>query len=380
MVLINGDTYNLYSPDDSIEAIVIALKTRSIPAEDAVEQSLDAARWLLKHGAQMLYFKYCSTFDSTEKGNIGPVVDALMELLDAPCTLLCPSLPINGRTVKDGTLYVNGVPLSESSMRYHPLNPMVESRLDVLMTRQSRYSCLVIGSEICRASIDELTQRICDVSKHCCLIPDYTVDEDGVRLAEVYGHLPLLTGGSGLLEHLAHHFCSFSASGTEFECPCPEDKRRLILAGSCSEMTQKQTHAYLESGKKAIRIFPDKLLSGEQGAEDFFRCISQMDDDLLIYSTAAVEELCTEEVSDMLENLMGELAFYAQSQGIHRLIVAGGETSGAVIRRLNYGIFSIMGSVSPGVPAMHPLGSGNMLIVLKSGNFGDESFFLRALS
>ena len=139
-LLINGDSYRGYRPGEDIRAVVVALKTRSIEPEAAADQSEAAAKWLLEQGAEKIYFKYCSTFDSTPRGNIGPVTDRLMELLDEPYTLLCPSLPVNGRKVKGGVLYVNGVPLGESSMRFHPVNPMSESRIDKLMAPPEQIS------------------------------------------------------------------------------------------------------------------------------------------------------------------------------------------------------------------------------------------------
>ena len=180
------------------QAVVIALKTRTCPPGEAVDRSMAAFSWLKAHGARMLYFKYCSTFDSTENGNIGPVLDAALERWDIPYTLLCPALLENGRSVKDGKLYVNGVLLEDSPMKDHPLNPMRDSRLKYLMERQSRYPCFNLGE-------GELERGFRPYEKpgHYYLIPDYYEEKHGRMIAKQYGNLPLLSGGSGLLRMIA---------------------------------------------------------------------------------------------------------------------------------------------------------------------------------
>lgn len=385
VILINGNEYSSYAPG-SEEAIVIALKTRSVDAKEAVSQSLAAARWLLGHGARQLYFKYCSTFDSTAEGNIGPVTDALMELVDTPFTLLCPALPINGRTVKDGVLYVNGVPLSESPMRYHPLNPMLESSIELLMGRQSRYPCVTLRDAVFSEGGESVSQRLTESARrfgHITAVPDYYRPEHGAGLAEAFGGLPLLTGGSGLLEHLARRVRDRDTQQPESAGPEARG-RRLILCGSCSSMTQKQVKAYLDAGKRAIRVEPAALLAGSQTEDGLMRAVRSAQDDLLLYSTAGKNELVVSaggvDIPALLERLMGELAACGEAAGVRRIIVAGGETSGAVTRRLGHALFRIGGDAAPGVPVMIPLDSPDMRLVLKSGNFGDEDFFLKTLA
>ena len=181
--------------DDEVQAVVIALKSRAIPPEDAVRLSCEAVRALRLSGARQIYFKYCSTFDSTPRGNIGPVTDALMELLEERYTLLCPSLPANGRTVENGILYVNGVPLAQSPMRNHPINPMRNSSIPELMAAQSRYPCFALTG-------GSLRLPPCDAA-HFTAVPRYRTGEDGESIAAQFGELRLLTGGSDLLYHLA---------------------------------------------------------------------------------------------------------------------------------------------------------------------------------
>lgn len=375
---IPGDMLRDFRP----EAVVVALKSRSIAADRAVLQSLEAARWLLGLGAQQLYFKYCSTFDSTPAGNIGPVTDALLDLTGSRYTVLCPSLPVNGRTVRDGVLYVNGVPLAESSMRNHPINPMTKSNLTELMEAQSRYPCFWLSRRQMEGqdpAADYLGQG------RFTVVPPYENDEDGQQIAERFGNLPLLTGGSGLLEHLGRRF-GINASAAEDskfseDLPMP----RLLLSGSCSAMTQRQVQVYLEHGGAALRLEPDKLLSGEQTEEMLLQAVAQAQGDLLLYSTAdpaqvrCYQQAGIQRVSALLEGLMGRLAVCGRRHGYRRIVVAGGETSGAVAQALGLKAYRVGKNAAPGVPELWPIDQEGFGLVLKSGNFGEERFFLDAL-
>ena len=241
------------------QAVVIALKTRTCPPGEAVDRSMAAFSWLKAHGARMLYFKYCSTFDSTENGNIGPVLDAALKRWDIPYTLLCPALLENGRSVKDGKLYVNGVLLEDSPMKDHPLNPMRDSRLKYLMERQSRYPCFNLGA-------DELEREIRPYEKtgHYYLIPDYYEEKHGRMIAEQYGNLPLLSGGSGLLRMIARTWEPDEERNvhTPSRCTAP-----VILAGSCSEATRTQIRYYESKGGASLRIHPLRFVQGIQTME-----------------------------------------------------------------------------------------------------------------
>lgn len=386
-ILINGNAYERYQPSNEDEAIVIALKIRSIEPEAAAAEASAAAKWLLEQGAEHLYFKYCSTFDSTDRGNIGPVTDSLMELMNCPFTILCPALPVNKRTVTNGILYVDGVPLGESHMRYHPLNPMLHSKVEELMARQSKYPCVTLNHRTLqngREALDAHIRNLLQTAKRLTGVVDYDITDQGDFLAALFGKLPLLTGGSGLLEFLARRYKPGGERQEEvFPKPCPCGPR-LLLAGSCSRMTQKQIRRYMDQGKAAIRIDPKKLISGEQRVEELKKAIRFADRDLLLYSTVPPEDLTTgsngEDVSGLLESVMGELALCGRDFGYKKIVVAGGETSGAVVQRLNYAIFKIGRDAAPGVPEMMPLEGPELRLVLKSGNFGDEAFFLNALT
>ncbi len=362
------------------QAIVIALKSRTQERKDAVADSLTAAEFLLSQGAKQLYFKYCSTFDSTPEGNIGPVADALMERAGAPYTLLCPSLPANGRTVEGGSLFVNGVPLHQSHMKDHPLTPMRDCRVDRLMAPQSRYPSRVLPREA-------LNGFRPPEDGPCYLIPDYSTDEDGRRIAHTWGRLPLLTGGSGLLEHLAREW----TGGTAEKGRIPKAGTRgraLLLAGSCSKATLGQIAWYQAQGKPSFKLDPGALLTGAQTFEDawdFVAAHQGAEDTVLVYSSDTPERvreyqrLGAGKVAALLEGITARLAQRAVEAGYTRIISAGGETSGAVTKGLGFQSYLIGPSVAPGVPVMVPAEAPGIRLVLKSGNFGGEDFFGQAL-
>lgn len=217
------------------QAVVIALKTRSISPIRAAHEVRAALFRLDELGAKQFYVKYCSTFDSTPTGNIGPSVDAAMEVFHVPYTLLCPSLPVNGRTVRGGKLFVNGVPLNESHMKNHPLNPMWDSNIAMLMKPQGKYPCLILNAESMRESSETiltLVEKFHESHEHFYIIPDYETDEQGARIADLFSKLQLFTGGSGLLEHLAPRL-PVGSTGQRFP-PAATEGRGIILCGSCS--------------------------------------------------------------------------------------------------------------------------------------------------
>ena len=384
-VLFNGTPETEPELSEETRAVVIALKTRTMPRERAVAESLNAFRKLKKMGARQFYLKYCSTFDSTKDGNIGPVADAIMTAWNIPYTVLCPSLPVNGRTVKNGILYVNGVPLAESPMRNHPLTPMRDSRLVNLMEMQSKFPAKVIGSSsmIAAGSVAP--------GKPCYLIPDYETDEDGDRIAAFFGNLSFLTGGSGLIGALGRRYVKLYGTIQESRASSMTQKesaptgKTLVLAGSCSAMTLRQIADYTGQGAASYRLLPDELLDGRQNVENVFAWIQEQESGSLIFSSATPEDLeksqrlGKERVAAKIEETLAGLARMAAEHGYTRIIVAGGETSGAVTQALGYQAFQIGESVAPGVPVMTPLANPSLRLVLKSGNFGQEDFFTRAL-
>ena len=439
---------------ENIDAVVIALKSRALEAREAADQTEAAARWLVEEGAEQIYVKYCSTFDSTEKGNIGPVCDRLVQWTGQRFTLLCPSLPANRRTVKDGILYVDGVPLAESPMRFHPVNPMKQSRIKDLMEMQSQYPCHEMGNSF--AGYMEAGQKRVgeENSDHYYLIPDYETEKDGQAIAREFGTLRLLTGGSGLCEALAEYHTGRKGAlnrehtgknGTVGISPerlpkCREEesggkkKKLLILAGSCSKATRRQIEAWQQAGKRCVRIDPEELLEDFSVLDQAKRKIREMEGELLVYSVrlsgdeagkcgdkeaadgarvsretaggvgadggaadgARMDREPTDgvratrcepegktpdsqwEKSSVLDRAFSQLALYGTCCGCERLIVAGGETSGAVTRALGYRAFYVGASIAPGVPVLTPTENPGMRLVLKSGNFGGELFFQEA--
>lgn len=385
-VLFNG----VPGEDDELEACraaVIALKTRTQDTGTAVSTTLQAARWLKEHGAKHLYVKYCSTFDSTPKGNIGPIMDALLETFEVPYSILCPALPVNGRVVKDGNLYVNGVPLHESPMRNHPLTPMWDSDIAKLMEPQSRYSCMKLSVKELENSAgyaEEKIREYADGHERFYIIPDYEKDEDAKTIADRFGELPILSGGSGILTELAKRDVSETGEEGQMETAVTGDG--LLLAGSCSEMTRKQIAYAVGHGVAAMQMKPAELLSGTQTEDDFWNFMQEnRGREILIYSSdepknvRQIQKEGKERVAELLEQTTASLAKRAVEAGYTRIIVAGGETSGAVTKALNFDAYRIGESVAPGVPVMIPCNRKSVRLVLKSGNFGQEDFFVRAL-
>lgn len=370
-------------PDEIPQAIVIALKTRTAPIKDAVDQTVAAARWLKDAGAEQLYLKYCSTFDSTKEGNIGPASDALLEVFGLPYTILCPSLPVNKRTVKGGRLFVNGVPLNESPMINHPLTPMWDDRIKVLMEAQSRYQAFNISKEELKKE-----QVTCQTDlEHYYLIPDYYEDSDALAIVERFGNLPLLTGGSGLIPALAKYHLKKYGRCSEFrDRTAPSLGEAVILAGSCSEATLEQIAEFKKSGGLTCRMDPEKLMNVPNSSEELIHFLDiNKGNTILLYSSATSMEvrrsqMCGgEAVSDLLEQTTASIAAWAVENGWTRIIVAGGETSGAVTRKLGYRSFRIGRSVAPGVPILIPVEAPYIRLVLKSGNFGQPDFFEKAV-
>lgn len=364
------------------DALVIALKCRSTPAQEAVRDCTEAFKWLLAAGAGQLYYKYCSTFDSTPEGNIGPVLDAALELLGEKYTLLCPSLPVNGRTVHNGRLYVDGVPLAMTHMKNHPVNPMWASDIPVLMREQSKYPCYVLSEaemSMGKEHIAELIKRLPTENEHFYLVPDYFKPEHNELIYSLFGGAKLLSGGSGLLAAVNAEKVKSSSTQVRRDKP----GKTILLAGSCSSMTLKQVAEY-KSNAAAIKIDPLKVLSGSQNCDTLWDELAGRSN-VLLYSSESADEIARipselrPRVSDSLERLTAELAQRAVQSGYTQIIVAGGETSGAVTTALGYGMYLIGDSVAPGVPVLAPADAPDMRLVLKSGNFGKEDFFNAAI-
>lgn len=376
-VLCNGIPEKEEQFEDA-DAIVIALKTRTMETGKAVAESLAAVKWLKQHGAGQIYVKYCSTFDSTREGNIGPVMDALLEEYEVPYSVLCPSLPVNGRTVENGKLYVNGVPLAESPMKNHPLTPMWDSEIKNLMEAQSKYECLNLYDS---TETDEV-KKWAEKKKHFYVIPDYKETEDAKRIVDLFGELPVLSGGSGLLEELAHKYVRINSEKEKAEGTFG---KALLLAGSCSVATRGQIAYIRGKGIPMMKMDPLKLLDGTQTEEELWNFVAGHDAEVLLYSSddpenvKEVQKIGKEKAAEILEKTTADIAKRAVENGVSRIIVAGGETSGAVTKALGYHSYKIGESVAPGVPVMIPNENADVRLVLKSGNFGKEDFMEKAI-
>lgn len=391
-VLSNGIPSQPLGEDEGWDAVVIALKSRTAPIDEAVRQSLSAFDWLSAHGADQLYFKYCSTFDSTPEGNIGPVIDAVLERINQPYTFLSPALPVNGRVVEEGHLYVNGLPLHHSSMKNHPLTPMWDSFIPNLMAGQSKYPCLVfpISNDLQQdqQKLNELVETQAAISPHFTLVPDYRSEQDAETVASLFGSLPFLTGGSGILAALGRRRSPASQTETKpGNDMAPASGRSIILAGSTSAATNRQVEAWLQQGGTGFRIDPQRLMEAEGYAAQVFEAVSRSSGDLLVYSSQPPEEMRAnqerygiEPLSAKIEALFHDLARQVKALGFSTIIVAGGETSGTVTHALGYNLFRIGEPMAPGVPVMIPLADPDTKLVLKSGNFGGDAFFAETIS
>jgi len=386
-LLLNEIQEKITIPEET-DAVVIALKSRTQETGAAVKDTLQAVKWLEKRGASKFYFKYCSTFDSTKEGNIGPVADAVMEYFQQRYTVLCPSLPVNERIVKGGRLYVKGVALDESPMKNHPLTPMWDSRIKNLIESQSRYQAaelyrdrLEISPEECEKWLEEQGAN----QRHFYVVPDYADDKDGRNIVRLFGKLRFLTGGSGLLEFLAASMLQ-ETRGAVRKQRTRNDRRGIVLAGSCSVATLGQIKDYQDRGGISYRMDPIALLEGRQRQEDILDFILQhSEEEVLIYSSDTAENVREVQkfgrarIADLIEHTLGGVASELVKHGYGRIVVAGGETSGAVTKALGFVVFEIGESVAPGVPIMTPVENKELRLVLKSGNFGQQDFFTRAL-
>ncbi len=388
-ILFNGVPKEADGDLPEADAFVIALKTRTMPEDKAAEQVLEAAEWLKEQGVSRFYFKYCSTFDSTPTGNIGPSADALMKFCGVKYTILCPALPVNRRQVISGHIYVDGKPLHESSMKDHPLTPMWDSWIPALMKGQSAFPCHILTRETMKDAAELVKQidRWKEESPFFYLIPDYENEDDGRRIVEVFGEEKLLTGGSGLLAHMTPGSQRPDGSirtGRNIRTDGVKGKT-LFLSGSCSRMTLRQVQEYKRAGGKVIDILPESLFTGKTTEQDYIRELELNTDDRCMFCSSAAPEdvrraqkMGKEEVAGRLEALFAALASRAAGMGYQKIITAGGETSGAVIRGLGFSAFRIGESVAPGVPALIPAVRPDLRLVLKSGNFGAEDFFKKA--
>ncbi|HTP72894.1 MAG TPA: 3-oxo-tetronate kinase [Burkholderiaceae bacterium] len=384
--------------DADADAVVVALKSRTIAASDAVAQSLAALRWLQAQGAQQIYFKYCSTFDSTNEGNIGPVTDALLDALHGPgqgFTIACPAFPTNQRTVFKGHLFVGDVLLSDSGMRNHPLTPMTDANLvRVLQAQTTRKVGLVAheavaqGPEAVRARFDALRGQGIGIA-----IVDAISDADLMRIGLALADFELVTAGSGIAMGLPQNGLARGAlrAGADVQSLPAVRGRSAVVSGSCSAATNAQVRQFRERGLPALQLDPLQLARGDDVVSQSLAWCSRQPGDgpLLVYATAepaAVQrvqaELGTAHAGELVERALARIAVALVERGVRRLVVAGGETSGAVVQALRISQLAIGAQIDPGVPwtaARSPIAHGEWLhLALKSGNFGSADFFTKA--
>jgi uncharacterized protein YgbK (DUF1537 family) len=376
-------------PDD-VDAVVIALKTRSIAAKDAVAQSLEALKACHAAGCVRFFFKYCSTFDSTDQGNIGPVGDALLDALGARQAIYCPAFPENGRTIFFGHLFVGDVLLSDSHMRHHPLNPMTDASLVRVLARQTKYKVGLVplkqvqaGAASLRGALDKLAT---DGVRH--VVVDAVADTDLGIIGEAVGDDALVTGGSGVALGLpaAYRRRGLLAHKSGVDALPKVNGTSAVLAGSCSAATLGQiaafTGAHLALDTDAIcRDEPvaDKALAWAKGKLGTGPILLSASD-----KPEAVKALQAkygiEKSSQAIERTMASLASGLVDAGVGRLVVAGGETSGAVVSALDVKALRIGKEIDPGVPWTAAIGAKPLLLALKSGNFGAPDFFTKAFA
>ncbi|WP_416897764.1 MAG: 3-oxo-tetronate kinase [Minwuia sp.] len=373
------------------EAVVVAMKSRTNPPEDAIRMSLAACETLLERGARQILFKYCSTFDSTDRGNIGPVADALLERLGAHIAVACPAFPATGRTIYRGHLFVNGRLLSESGMENHPLTPMTDPDLVRVLSRQSRNPVGLVPLESVTEGPEGIRNRLAALASEGVrlAIADAVADADLLSLGEALSDAPLITGGSGIALGLPKNFrrqglLAGDATG-DFSPPAGP---AAILSGSCSVATNEQVARALDAGIPGFRLTPEAAMNNDGILDEILGWASErrQDGPVLIHATAppakvqaAQAAFGREAAGAAVEGVMGALAAGLVANGVRRLVVAGGETSGAVLGALGTRALRIGPEIAPGVPWTLSVGERPLALALKSGNFGGPDFFRDAL-
>ena len=383
--------------DVEVDAVVVALKSRTIAPADAVAQSLAALRWLQQQGAQQIYFKYCSTFDSTAQGNIGPVTEALMDALHTDFTITTPAFPDNKRTVFKGFLFVDDVLLNESGMQNHPLTPMRDANLVRVLQAQSRrkvglvdYKTVAMGEAAVRQRIEELRKAGVGIA-----VVDAISNSDLLRLGPALKGMPLVTAGSGVAIGLPANWAlvpSPTASGLP-----PASGFSAVVSGSCSLATNRQVEVFQQTGQPALALDVMQIARGVDVVSYALAWAKPLLESgtVLIYTTsqpkavkAVQDQFGVDAAGAMVENTLAQIALGLVRLGVRRLVVAGGETSGACVQALQIQQMQIGPQIDPGVPwcfaqteaaDLQGLNQG-VHLALKSGNFGGDDFFTRAFA
>ena len=375
-----------------VDAVVVALKSRSIAADEAVAKSRAADVWLRGRGARHVMFKICSTFDSTDDGNIGPVMDALRADAGEAIALVTPAFPETGRTVYQGHLFVGSVPLNESPLKDHPLNPMHDANLVRVLARQSRSPVGLADRATIAAGPDALRKKLAELMGQGigAAIADAVAPDDLDLLGTVALDHRFSVGASGLGFGIARALVKASGRATA-DGPgiAPVGGRAACLAGSCSQATLQQI-AQAERIMPVLRLDPERILSGPDEVKGALAWAKERigQGPVMIASSASAESVRAiqqrhgrDAAGHAIEQAMAEIAAALVVNGVRRLGVAGGETSGAVVDRLGLQGFLVGDEIAPGVPILRTVGDrdGAMLLALKSGNFGGPDFFADAL-
>ena len=376
-----------------VDAVVVALKSRTVPPAQAVAESLAALAWLQAQGAQQIYFKYCSTFDSTAQGNIGPVTEALMDALQTGFTIATPAFPDNQRTVFKGHLFVGDVLLNESGMQNHPLTPMQDPNLERVLQSQTKRRVGLIDHRVVARGEVAVSERIAQLQADgvAVAIVDAVSNEDLLRLGPALKGMPLVTAGSGVAIGLPANF-GIKPSDQASRLPAASGLR-AVVSGSCSLATNRQVQDFISRGHPAMAIDPLRMVSGDDVAAEVLAWAGPLlaRGPVLVYSTAdsgavkAVQaRLGVDEAGAMVEHTLAAVARGLFELGVRQLVVAGGETSGACVQALGITQMQIGPQIDPGVPWCYSgserLAPEGLHLALKSGNFGSDDFFTKAFT
>ncbi|MBX2867291.1 MAG: four-carbon acid sugar kinase family protein [Acidiferrobacterales bacterium] len=371
-------------PDHSaardVEAGIISLKSRSNPVAEAVAQSLDAYKWLAKQGCRQFLFKYCSTFDSTREGNIGPVIDALIEATQTTDpVIVCPAVPVVGRTIYQGHLFVHDQLLSESGLQNHPITPMTDPDIRRWLGYQTKRQIGHLPLDVLRSG--SATESLLAMAKNGrqIIVCDALEMQDLAILNQATAGFNLVTGGSGLGYQPGYREQAQSIQHWQ-----GETGPALILSGSCSNATRKQIAAHRESGGKQLQVDVRQILEQSQTPSKAVDWAMKQTALPLIFTSDTPEEVTKVQAefggdiaAEAVEQFFSQVAAESIQRGVRRLISAGGETSGAVVSALNATDLEIGPMIDPGVPALRVAGR-DLVLALKSGNFGASDFFHKA--
>ncbi|MGI4977749.1 MAG: 3-oxo-tetronate kinase [Janthinobacterium lividum] len=369
-----------------VDAVVVALKTRSVGPGVAVARSRAASAWLRARGAGHVMFKVCSTFDSTDAGNIGPVTDALRVDAGAAVVAVCPAFPETGRTVFQGHLFVGRQPLHESSLKDHPLNPMRDSDLVRVLGRQSGAPVGLVALDVVERGAEAVAEELGTLAAQGVgsAIVDAVAERHLVVLGEAALRFPVSTGASGLGLGLARALSG--GASVAGDAGAPVGGFAAVVAGSCSRATLAQVAAAEAAGLAVLRIDAARVLAGGVVAEALAWAQGRLAAGPVVVASSAAPDAVARaqgmaaDVGHAVEQALAEVVAGLVAMGVRRLVVAGGETSGAAVDRLGIPAFLVGPEIAPGVPVLRTLGGGEaMMLALKSGNFGGEDFFARAL-